>query len=167
MDAVDLNAEIYQNTVKYLMTRAHIHNIANSAAIPKANVGEASSRFDGSIDIKKSFNKDTWLTGRFNFTYATSKYEVYEEPDYSATPWQSRIGYSIGQSWGYIAERLFVDENEIINSPAQMADAMAGDIKYKDINGDGVINELDMVAIDILQPRRLFMVSTIIWIQNY
>jgi TonB-linked SusC/RagA family outer membrane protein len=151
LDAVDLNAEIYkEHRSNILMTRAHIPTTMGlaPAAIPKTNVGEASSKgFDGSVDIKKSFNKDIWLTGRFNFTYATSKYEVYEESDYSATPWRSRIGYSIGQGWGYIAERLFVDENEIVNSPAQMPDAMAGDIKYKDINGDGVINELDMVAI--------------------
>jgi len=40
-----------------------------------------------------------------------------------------------------------VDEYEVRNSPTQAADAMAGDIKYKDINGDGVINELDQVPI--------------------
>jgi hypothetical protein len=40
-----------------------------------------------------------------------------------------------------------VDEHEVSNSPLQGADAMAGDIKYKDINGDGIINELDQVPI--------------------
>lgn len=150
-NAIDINAEVYQeNRSNILMTRAYMPTTMGLApsASPRANVGEASSRgFDGSIDIQKSFNKDTWITGRFNFTYATSQYKVYEEPDYSMTPWRSRIGYSIGQRWGYVAERLFVDENEILNSPTQMADAMAGDIKYKDINNDGVINELDMVPI--------------------
>ena len=51
---------------------------------------------------------------------------------------------------GYVAERLFVDEADVANSPVQSFDnqkAMAGDIKYKDINGDGQITETDMVPI--------------------
>ena len=54
------------------------------------------------------------------------------------------------RSEGYIAERLFVDDYEIFNSPTQQFSSqtvMAGDIKYKDINGDGKITDLDKVAI--------------------
>jgi hypothetical protein len=55
-------------------------------------------------------------------------------------------GYNINQKWGLIAERLFVDENEVANSPKQFSgEYMAGDIKYKDVNGDGVVNGNDMV----------------------
>jgi hypothetical protein len=86
-----------------------------------------------------------WVSGMANFTYATSEYSVYEEPDYSSTPWKSHVGYSLNQMWGYVAERLFVDEDEVRNSPTQFGDYMAGDIKYKDINRDGKITELDMV----------------------
>ena len=39
---------------------------------------------------------------------------------------------------------MYVDEEDIRNSPMQFKNsAMPGDIKYKDINGDGVINEMD------------------------
>src|SRR5690606_6567909 len=49
----------------------------------------------------------------------------------------------------YIAERLFVDDEEVANSPAQNfgIQNIAGDIKYKDVNGDGIISDLDMVPI--------------------
>ena len=59
------------------------------------------------------------MTGRANFTYAISKFEKVEEPDYNLqkTPWRSRVGQSLNQRWGYIAERLFIDEGDIINSP--------------------------------------------------
>ena len=53
----------------------------------------------------------------------------------------------MGQTWGYIAERLFVDDAEVKNSPTQFGDYMAGDIKYRDVNGDGKISELDKVPI--------------------
>jgi len=57
-----------------------------------------------------------------------------------------RKGHSISQGWGLIAERLFVDQAEIDNSPRQdFGEYMAGDIKYKDVNGDGVVNSNDRV----------------------
>src|SRR5690606_19822872 len=73
---------------------------------------------------------------------------VYEEYDYDTEWWKSRVGYPINQQWGYIAESLFVDEAEVANSPRQnFGQYMSGDIKYRDVNGDGQITELDMVPI--------------------
>src|SRR5690606_22886661 len=65
--------------------------------------------------------------------------------------WKSRIGHPITQQWGYIAERLFVDDEEVQNSPPQNFGTpnIAGDIKYKDVNGDGQITALDQVPIGL------------------
>ena len=71
----------------------------------------------------------------------------WEEPDYTKTPWLSKVGQPLNQTWGYIAERLFVDEREVLNSPTQFGKYSAGDIKYRDINNDGKISELDKVPI--------------------
>jgi hypothetical protein len=50
--------------------------------------------------------------------------------------------------WGYIAERLFVDDAEVANSPKQnFGPYKGGDIKYKDVNKDGQITTLDLVPI--------------------
>ena len=65
----------------------------------------------------------------------------------------SRIGYPVNQQWGYVAERLFIDQEDIDNSPEQfngfstVNSYLPGDIKYTDINNDGVINENDQVPI--------------------
>jgi hypothetical protein len=99
------------------------------------------------MNYEKFFTKDLYLTGRGTFTYATNEVLEWEEPDYSATPWKSRVGLNIYQTQGYIAERLFVDEREVENSPEQFERVMAGDIKYRDINGDGKISALDEVPI--------------------
>ena len=59
------------------------------------------------------------------------------------------MGQSIGQNWGYIAERLFVDDEEAANSPSQLFGSLygGGDIKYTDVNRDGKITPADMVPI--------------------
>lgn len=113
------------------------------------NVGKVnSSGWDGSVDLNHAFNKNAWITGRFNFTYAKNEIIENEEPAYR-DKYLSRKGYAVDQAWGYIAERLFIDEADVANSPVQElgTKAQAGDIKYKDINNDGKINSNDRVAI--------------------
>lgn len=115
-----------------------------------ANKGEASSHgFEVQVDANHAFNKNFWLGVRGNFTYATGKYEHVEEP-YRPYPWLSHIGKRINQTYGLIAERLFIDEEDIANSPVQTyGEYMPGDIKYKDVNNDGIINDEDIVPIGI------------------
>ena len=131
-----------------LMSRSYIPSYLGLSADVKANLGEASAKgFDASLDYMFNFNENFWLTARGNFTYSTNKYEVYEEPGYDNEPWKSRVGTNINQRFGYIAERLFVDDEEVANSPEQSGDARGGDIKYRDLNGDGMISSLDQTSI--------------------
>ena len=149
-NTMELQVDIFRDDrSKILMERADLPGTLGLEADPQANVGEARSQgIDLSLDYNQSFNKDFWMSGRLNFTYAHSEYKVYEEPDYADTPWRSRIGYSTGQQWGYVAERLFIDQADIDNSPTQtFGDYKPGDIKYKDINGDGQITSADQVPI--------------------
>ena len=142
-------AEVFrENRSRILMNRSSIPNTAGLQAAQKSNVGEAKGEgMDISIDYSLNLNKDIWLQARGNFTYATSAFKVYDEPDY-AEKYLSRIGYSLNQTWGYVAERLFVDDADVANSPRQnFGEYMAGDIKYRDLNGDGVITSLDRVPI--------------------
>lgn len=131
-----------------LMSRAYIPKYLGLEADVKANIGEYSSRgFDMSIDYSHNFSDNFWMAARGNYTYAVGKYEKFEEPEYATEYWKSRVGTSSGQVFGYIAERLFVDDEEVANSPKQFGKVRGGDIKYRDLNGDGVITELDQVAI--------------------
>lgn len=149
-DKMELQVDIFRDDrSKILMERADLPGTLGLETDPQANVGEARSQgIDLSLDYNQSFNKDFWMSGRLNFTYAHSEYKVYEEPDYADTPWRSKIGYSTSQQWGYVAERLFIDQADIDNSPVQtFGDYKPGDIKYKDINGDGQITSADQVPI--------------------
>lgn len=141
----------YQNRSNILMDRSQIPSSMGLQQPMRANVGKATSKgVDMSLDLQHSFSTNFWVSSRLNFTYATSKFNVYEELDYvgAGMPWRSHLGQSIDQTYGYIAERLFVDDADIANSPRQtLGDYMPGDIKYKDINEDGVINANDQVPI--------------------
>lgn len=135
---------------KILQYRSYIPPTMGLQTIPTANIGKAKgSGMEVSVDYSHAFNKDFWINARGNFTYSVARYEKYEEPDYSTTtPWKQRTGQKLAQMYGLVAERLFVDDEEVKNSPVQtFGDYMAGDIKYKDINNDGKINDLDMVPI--------------------
>lgn len=148
-DKVNIIADLFhEKRTNILMERAEVPTTMGLAANVYANLGEAASRgIDGSIDYQHFINNDFWVQVMANFTYATSEYEFYEEPVYEEE-YLSHVGYSLSQQWGYIAERLFVDENEILNSPLQnFGEYHAGDIKYRDVNGDGQITTRDRVPI--------------------
>jgi len=133
-----------------LMDRASIPSTMGLQATPKANVGEVKSRStDIQMDYSDYIGNDFFFSFRGNFTFARNRYEAYEEPVY-AEPWLYRRGHSTSQRWGYIAERLFVDDEEVRSSPTQNFNGFetrGGDIKYRDINRDGEINTLDQVPI--------------------
>lgn len=142
----------WQERSNILLDRTYIPATMGLSAKVKANTGKAKSHgVDVSVDYNKFFRSGLWTTLRGNFTYATNEITVYDEPNYPANEYyRSRLGYPFAQTWGYVAERLFVDDEEVANSPSQKfgdIPVAAGDIKYRDINGDGQITEADKIPI--------------------
>ena len=148
-DDLNVTAEYYTERRKsILQQRASIPASMGLWVQPYANLGEAKgSGVDLSLDYNKYFANKSWLQLRGNFTYATSEYMVYEDYEYPGAWWKQKVGYPTNQTWGYIAEGLFVDDNEVANSPVQFGEYGAGDIKYRDVNKDGKITDLDQVPI--------------------
>ncbi len=144
---IDLQVEYFHEyRSKIYMERQNLPPSMGLTAAVFGNLGEVESGgIDGSIDIKKGWANGLFVQGRFNFTYAGAEIRVAPEPMYDY-PWRSRVGHPVNQTWGYVAERLFIDQADIDNSPAQTWGVVRpGDIKYQDINGDGAITEDDMV----------------------
>jgi TonB-linked SusC/RagA family outer membrane protein len=151
-EKLQIQADLFrEHRTNILQTRADVPVEMGLWATPQVNVGEANGKgIDVSVDYSHSLSTHAWIVGRANFTFARSEYRYYEEPDYTAigAPWKSRKGFSVRQQWGLVAQRLFIDENEVAASPHQdFGEYMAGDIKYKDMNNDHIINELDQVPI--------------------
>ena len=130
------------------MTRDHLSSmIGLNGKRPKANVGSVLSEgFDGNFAYKQKVG-DVNLTIRGNMTY--SKNEILERDEaYNVYEYQMDEGHRVDQAKGLIALGLFKDYDDIRNSPRQdFGSVQPGDIKYKDVNGDGVINDGERVAI--------------------
>ncbi len=119
---LDIIAEYFtEHRTDIFMQRADIPNTMGLQAAVYGNIGQARSKgIDIQADYKQAWASGLWASARANFTYSTGKYDVYEEPTYPES-YRQHAGRSIRQTWGYIAERLFVDDEDAANSPSQAA----------------------------------------------
>lgn len=120
-----------------------------SGITPWANIGKVdNSGVDISVDYNKAFSKDLILSLRGTFTYAHNEIVEMDEPKYKWT-YQYKAGHPINSIQCLIADGLFRDEEDIANSPSQDIYATTypirpGDVKYRDLNGDKIIDDNDM-----------------------
>lgn len=117
--------------------------------IPWANLGKARNRgVDGMLEIKNSTSSGWYYSFRGNFTFAKNEIVENDEPT-QRFPWLSAKGSPIDQPFGWIAEGIFQNEEEIAKSPEQRLGraTQPGDIRYRDLNGDNVIDDNDRMAI--------------------
>lgn len=129
-------------------------------ARPYGNVGSMRSYgTDGNISYTHEIRKDWSFTIRGNYTYSANEIINWEQAP-TRYPYQLYNGYPLSALRGYIATGLFTDEDDIAFSAAQSFGGfkvMPGDIKYKDINGDGIINSDDQVFLsDPTYPRLMY-----------
>ncbi len=118
--------------------------------------------FDFSITGKKKIGQveaQLGLTGTYYKSEAKKRDEAYSY-DY-----QTRVGKSLSGMWGLESMGLFQSEEEIANAPTQsFGEVKPGDIRYKDQNGDGIIDSEDEVLIgDWNTPFRAGLNLTLKW----
>ena len=155
---VELNADIYQEIRHNILDYRYTMPSTTGLEKPQiGNVGKARSRgIDLSGKIQHAFTPDLWMILNGTFTYSKATYREIEEAT-SKPEWQRREGHELSQQIGYIAEGLFRDQAEINNSPTQGGDIMPGDIRYRDINEDGVIDVNDATYIGFpTTPRVIY-----------
>jgi TonB-linked SusC/RagA family outer membrane protein len=134
------------------LARSGLPALAGISTVPYVNIGSTKNQgFDGTIEYNQKIDK-VYLTARGNFTYNRNELLNNDEPDWK-NKYQNRIGKPFGrdgalQPFGLVAMGLFKSQEEIDNSPLQQfGEYRVGDIKYKDVNGDGIVNENDKVAV--------------------
>ena len=161
----DFYQEVRHNILDYRKT---VPESTGLAAYQLSNVGKARGRgIDLSGKIQHAFSPDFWMILNGTFTYSKSVYlEIEEATDKPS--WQRKKGQEISQQVGYIAEGLFRGQAEIDNSPTQGGDVMPGDIRYRDLNNDGVIDVNDATYIGFpTTPRVIYGFSGFFNFKNW
>ena len=145
-----LTADIFRDHRKNIfMERGQIpFTVGVEQLKPWANIGEMESQgIDGNFAIHKKVG-EVDVTFRGNLTYAIN--EVLDSDEAAnALTYQMKRGYRHNQMRGLIAEGLFESQEEIDNRAKQDFGSICkpGDIKYKDVNGDGIVNNDDIVPL--------------------
>lgn len=115
---------------------------------PFGNLGITNNKgIDGSIEYNGNIGQVEFnLRGNLTYNKDVMVENDQPKPQY---PWMDRRGHNILARFGYVAEGLFRDQAEIDASavPGDKSLVLPGDIKYKDLNGDGLINSYDQTYI--------------------
>lgn len=143
-NAISLVADVFrENRSGIFRERGDAPDYAGIRNLPQANLGEVHNRgVDATLEINKQISNNWYLGLRGNFTW-TRAIVIDDANAPWPYPWQQRIGRKFGQRFGYTALGLFSSDEEVANSAFQTGSNKAGDIKYKDLNGDGKIDTYD------------------------
>lgn len=138
----------YQKRTNILVPANQMNSAVVGIQSSYDDLGEVSSYgVEAGLRYAKTFENGLNLYGGLMFTATKSQVNSWiENPAY---PNLSIIGDAADAPRGLVAVGFFKNEDDIANSPRQeFGQVKVGDIKYKDVNGDGVINQNDYVALD-------------------
>lgn len=164
---VDITADYFSNRREnILIERVTIPSSTGFRKNPWQNFGITTNKgLDASLVLRHSFGE--WnLSGRGNVTYAVNK--IIEKDEITqAYPWLAQTGTAIGVNKIYVADGLFTNDHFNITQnpdgtsnyqlkegiPTYQSNVKPGDIKYKDLNNDGFINDNDQTYYSGINPN--------------
>lgn len=127
-----------------LITRNSIPSLlgVSTANLPPVNFGSIENRgFELVLSHKNKINQLTYnIQG--NVSFARNKI-IFMDEEAKPYSYLYNTGQPLGQLYGLTAIGFFQSQDDIDNSPKQFGKLIPGDLKYKDLNGDGIINDND------------------------
>lgn len=167
---IGLELGLWNNAVNYVvdvfrerredifMERRNVPGGAGFNRAVWANFGKVDNRgVDMSLNVNKQLNRNWFISGIANYTFARNTIVEIDEPVAIIGTHRSATNKPVGQLFGLIADGLFTDEDFDksgklkpgipVQNFSDVNNLRPGDIKYRDMNNDGVINTLDETAI--------------------
>ncbi|MBL1407664.1 TonB-dependent receptor [Sphingobacterium faecale] len=133
----------------FMQRRIIPSHLGLGAILPYANIGQVRNQgVDFTLDYHTTISDDLSISTRGTFTYVVNKLLDRDEPQ-QKEPYLSEIGHPLNSIRGLVAEGLFASEEEIKGwaKSTYEPDVRPGDIKYRDLNGDNVIDDNDKMVI--------------------
>lgn len=144
-DRVSLGFNYFKEKTSQILTTRYTVSTLSGYGFggPLENIGETENKgYEGRLAFADKWGDLSWTVGG-NFSFIDNTIIFNDEQPYPFD-YQKRMGKSINDIFGYVSNGLYVNEQDRLNSPrTDSGAAYAGDIKYHDLNGDGVITEQD------------------------
>ncbi|GEP94014.1 SusC/RagA family TonB-linked outer membrane protein [Chitinophaga cymbidii] len=156
---LSFNVEYFSNKFYDLLQTRGASAAMAGMTFPMENLGI--NRYTG-VDLQLLYQG-----GKGSFTYFVApnvsllqSKVVFSDEVFRPYGWMERTGMPVGQRFGYIAEGLYQSDAEIGSSPQPAGyTPVPGDIRYKDLNGDNIINEFDQAAIGTTKPMMYYGIT--------
>ena len=148
-DQLAVNVDVFQEKREGIyVARQMTPSVVGENTAQYANIGKLLNRgFEVNVEYEKMFADGLYLSARGNFGW-NRNLKQYDDIPPQLWDYQNTYGYAVYQQRGLIAEGLFESQEDIDTWPKQtFGDVKPGDIKYRDVNGDGVIDVFDVVPI--------------------
>lgn len=141
------------------MQRNNIPTAAGFRKTPWANYGKVDNGgVDLSLNYNKQINKDLHVGLRGTFTFARNKIIEQDEALGVMGTNRQRTGHRVNELFGLVAEGLFTEDDFVTNEQGEQvlkegipahtfSTVRPGDIRYKDVDGDGAVTSMDVVAL--------------------
>ena len=154
---LSITVDYFKKTVDDLLFAPNLSLYLGTPSFPTTNIGKTQSTgIDASLSYNTTIGKDFNISTNLNFT--TSDNEVLEINNGDKYIWGAGYGipytpivrfeegYSPGYFFGYKTDGIFQSQAEV-NSHATQNGAAPGDIRFVDVNADGIINDSDRTEI--------------------
>jgi TonB-dependent starch-binding outer membrane protein SusC len=160
-DKLTFTVDYFVKTISNMLLNAQIPLIGGSATPPYQNNGSVQNKgFEFQLIYK---NNDHKLKFSFNANFATLQNKVLSlldnQPIYAGrintgiNATLTEVGHPIGSFYGYQMDGIFQNAEQIESSAYQGQGIRPGDVKYKDINGDGKIDANDQTFLGSAIPK--------------
>jgi len=166
--------DVYQKSTKDLLMEQNIPGYIGATNNPISNLGEIRNRgIEMSLGYRTTF-RDLKITTNLNYAHFRNEViDVAGDAGYlNGWSWPVRNtpitrmseGYAVGHFVGYQTNGIFQSPEEVqahVNSEGTLLQPSAkpGDLKFVDVNGDGVINSDDLGDIGNPWPKHIFGLS--------
>ncbi len=166
-DRLRFIADFYKRDTKDILVRVPLLSTSGVDSYPYQNAGKCSNtgvEFTlsyGNMTESSSFLYDVSV----NWTYNRNKVTYVPDPIVNAFN-RTQEGHSINEWYGYVQDGIFQNEEDIANSPTQ-PNAAPGDIKFKDLDGDGAITSEDQKFLGYAVAPHIFGASIMLGYNNF
>jgi TonB-linked SusC/RagA family outer membrane protein len=156
---LQITADYYHDRYKDLLQVRGRNSLLLGTAYSVENIGVVLNQGEElTLTYQNHINNfNYFISGNASLQYSTS---VYSDETPTPYPWLRRTGQSTGAIFGYTALGFFKDAQDAATSATTAGyTAQAGDVKYKDLNNDGLINQFDLSAIGNKKPLLFYGAS--------